>query len=77
MPDGTVITIIVDGDEYVINTPSAIYGPSTYAKKVEPIAGSSYSDGTIVTFKIGDYPADQTGVWETGGNFKLDLSATT
>lgn len=75
VPDGTVITIIVEGDEYETTTP-AVYGPSTYARKVEPLSGSAYAGGTIVTFKIDGHVADQTGSWEMGGNIEINLTAS-
>jgi hypothetical protein len=75
VPDGTVLTIIVEGDEYETTTPS-VYGPSTYAQKIIPKAGKVYTNGTAVTFKIDGHLADQTGSWETGGNIKIDLTAS-
>ncbi len=75
VPDDTVITIIVEGDEHETTTP-AVYGPSTYAHKVMPTAGKVYTNGTAVTFKIDGNLADQTGSWETGGNIKIDLTAS-
>jgi hypothetical protein len=74
--DGTIITVIIDGDEYTTTTP-AVYGPSTYAIKIVPAADAAYAEGAAVTFMIGDYTADQTGGWETGGNIELDLTAST
>ena len=74
--DGTIITVIIDGDEYTTTTP-AVYGPSTYAIKIVPAAGAAYAEGAAVTFMIGDYTAAQTGGWETGGNIELDLTAST
>lgn len=76
MSDGTIITVIIDGDEYTTTTP-AVYGPSTYAIKIVPAADAAYAEGAAVTFMIGDYTADQTGGWETGGNIELDLTAST
>jgi len=74
--DGTIITAIVRGDEYTTTTPVEVYGPSTYAIKIVPPADTAYAEGTAVTFKIGDYTADQTGGWETGGNIQLNLTAS-
>ena len=75
VPDDTVITATVGNDTYTVITP-AVYGPSTYAIKIVPPPGMSYDDGTQVTFKIGNYTAQQTGSWELGGNIELDLSAS-
>ncbi len=35
VPDGTVITTIIEGVPYSTTTPEAAYGPSTYALKIE------------------------------------------
>jgi hypothetical protein len=75
VPDGTVITAIIDGDEHTTTTP-AVYGPSTYAIKIVPPSATPYGEGTPVVFKIGDFTAAQTGAWDTGGNIELDLSAS-
>ena len=75
VPDGTIITAIVDGDEHTTETP-AVYGPSTYAIKIVPPGGAPYGQGATIQFKIGDYAASQTGSWDTGGNIELDISAS-
>jgi hypothetical protein len=74
--DGTIITAIVAGDEYTTVTPEEDYGPSTYAIKIIPPEGTAYTAGAVVTFKIGDYTADQTGAWAIGGNIELNLTAS-
>jgi len=71
--DGTVITATIEGDEYTATTPSA-YGASTYALTISPAEGVTYADGSTITFMIGDESAAETGAWESGGNFELDLS---
>jgi hypothetical protein len=73
VPDGTVITAIVAGDEYTTETPSA-YGDSTFRIRISP-AGVVYTPGTVVTFKIGGQAASQTSTWEQGGNIEVDISA--
>lgn len=75
MPEGTVITGIVESDEHTTTTP-AVYGPSTYALEIRPPEGASY-EGATVTFMIDDLVAEQTGTWVTGGNIMLNLSAVT
>ena len=75
VPAGTVITIIISGDEYETTTP-AVYGPSTYATKVHPVSSSAYADGTAVTFEVGGYLANQTGSWQRGGNIEINLTAS-
>jgi hypothetical protein len=75
VPEGTVITGIVEGDEHTTTTP-AVYGPSTYALIVTPPEGTSYEDATV-TFMVDGLVAEQTGIWVTGGNVMLNLSAVT
>lgn len=72
--DGVEITATINGDPYITTTPSD-YGPSTYVILITPPSGTTYADGTIVTFNIGSRIPDQTGIWETGGNIILNLSA--
>ena len=74
VPDGTVITAIVGGDEYTTTTPAEGYGASTYAIKIAEPDGATY-DGATVTFMIGDRSAAQTGTWELGSNVNVALSA--
>ncbi len=73
--DGTVITVIIAGDEYPTTTPAAGYGPSTYAIMIVPSGDITYTEGTLITFMIGSYTADQTASWEKGGNIELHLTA--
>lgn len=77
VPDGTVITAIIEGVPYSTTTPEAIYGPSTYALKIEPSAGAFYNYGTQIYFKIDDHVAKETATWESGSNIELNLSAST
>jgi hypothetical protein len=76
VPDGTVITAIVQGNVHTTTTPS-IYGNSTYAIVLSPPEGTIYPDGASVTFIIGNYYAFETGTWETGLNISLSLTAST
>lgn len=75
VPDGTVITAIVEDDEYTTTTPTG-YGPSTYSIAIYPPEGTSYSDGTAVFFKIDGHAADQTGILQNGQNIRRDLTAS-
>jgi len=75
VPDGTVITAIIDGDIHTTKTP-AIYGSSTYAIKIEPPSGTFYNNGTLITFKVGNYQVQETAVWEAGSNIFLNLLAS-
>ncbi|MFC1847718.1 hypothetical protein ACFLXV_00185 [Chloroflexota bacterium] len=77
VPDGTTITAIIADDTYTTTTPTAKYGPSTYAIVLLPLPGTPYDEGTVVIFEIESYEADNLGTWETGGNINLDLAAST
>ncbi len=74
--NGTVITIVVQDDVYTTTTP-AIYGDSTYAILVVPPEGKIYDDGTPVVFIIDKWYALETGIWETGLNIPLNVTAST
>ncbi len=80
VPDGTLITITIEGDTYTTTTPGLVdglpvYGNSTFAVTVVPLPGTSYSEQTAVIFKVAGYEAGQLAYWETGGNVKVDLFA--
>jgi hypothetical protein len=77
VPDGTVITAIIEGVPYSTTTPEAAYGPSTYVLKIEPSAGAFYNYGTQIYFKIDDHVAKETATWESGSNIELNLTAST
>jgi hypothetical protein len=72
VPYDTVITATIEGDTYTTETPSE-YGAASYALKIEPPAGTVYTDGTPITFKIDDNKAVNTAIWTSGGNIELDL----
>ncbi len=76
VPDGTIITAIVEDDEYTTATPTG-YGPSTYSIAIQPPDGKSYPDGTAVSFRIDGHAADQTGILQNGQNIRRDLTAST
>jgi hypothetical protein len=74
VPDGTVITAVVEGEPFETTVP-AEYGPSTYAIKIIPSEGTSYdANTTLVSFTIGDASAKETHLWVSGGNVELDLT---
>ncbi|MGB2856845.1 MAG: hypothetical protein WBC61_09425, partial [Dehalococcoidia bacterium] len=77
VPDGTVITAIIEGVPYSTTTPEAAYGSSTYVLKIEPSAGAFYNYGTQIYFKIDDHVAKETATWESGSNIELNLTAST
>jgi hypothetical protein len=74
--DGSIITATIEGVEYTTTTPTG-YGTSTYAITIQPGGNTYYADGTPVSFKITDYAADQTAIWQAGQNIRLDLTAST
>ncbi len=78
VPDGTVITAKIGGETYYTLTPSEHgYGNSTYEIIIVPPGNVTYTDGTPVTFLIGNYSAIETGTWQTGLNLVLNLTAST
>ena len=71
--DGTVITAIIEGDEYYSTTPT-IFGTSDYCLTIEPPAGKEYPEGTEVVFKIDKRTVEQTGTFKAGAVIGLDLT---
>lgn len=74
--DGTIITVIIDGNKYTTATTTG-YGASAYTIEIQPPDGMMYPEGTEVTFKVNNHPADQTGTWKAGQSIRLDLTAST
>ena len=74
--DGTLITAVIDGEEYHTHT-STGYGYSTYSITIRPPEGKSYPDGTKVTFKVNGHNSGQIASFKTGANVRLDLTAST
>ena len=75
VPDGTVITAIVDGIGYTTTTPASGYGPSSFVILIPKPQGRSF-DGKVVTFMVGSKIAPQTASWSMGGNVLVNLTAT-
>lgn len=73
VPDGTLITLVIEGDEYSVRTPG-IAGSSTYEIIVVPEPGA-YRYGTPVSFRVGNLMVEETASWEMGGNIQFDLVA--
>jgi hypothetical protein len=75
VPDGTVITALIEGAAYTTTTPADAYGPSWYAILIPQPVGQTY-EGKPISFSIGEHDA-QSLTWRKGGNFILGLSAST
>ena len=80
--EGTEVTAVIEGEEYSTTTPFEVagqqpYGNSSYALRIDPPEGKYYNDGTPISFRIGQYTANVTSRWESGGNIDLDLTANT
>lgn len=73
---GTLVTAIIDGDEYHTHTPKG-YGISTYSITITPPEGENYADGTSVAFRIDGHSADHTGMYTAGTNQVLALTSST
>ncbi len=71
---GTLITAIIDGVKYYTHTQTS-YNTSTYKFTIIPPDGKSYPDGTLVSFMIDEYPAEQTSIFQAGANFRLNLTS--
>lgn len=72
--DGTVITAVIEGDEYSTTTPT-IYGPSRYCLTVQPSNGRHYQDGTRIIFQIDGHTVEQLGAFVAGSTTELDITA--
>jgi hypothetical protein len=73
-PGGTRITAEINGIEYHTHTPID-YNTSTYSITIKPPRGKSYTDGSVVTFKVNGYRVDQESAFIAESNVGLDLTA--
>ena len=81
-PAGTVVSAWINGVQYAYATGTLNSGVMYYGLNVpgddpeteEVIEGGI--QGNTIIFKIGDLVADQTGVWRTGTNANINLTAT-
>ena len=73
---GTLVTAVVEGDEYHTNTPTG-QDSSTYSITIRPPQGKTYADGSKVSFRIAGHPAEQTGTFKPWATVRLDLTAST
>jgi glycine betaine/proline transport system permease protein len=76
VPDGTQITAIFRGDHKTKTGPAA-NGTSIYTLSIEPPEGEDYPVGESVSFVVDESIAKETGIFEPGGNFTLNLTAET
>jgi hypothetical protein len=72
---GTLITAIIQGDEYHTHTPPGL-GSSSYSITIQPPESKPYPEGTEITFKVNGYTVSQTGVFKAGTSQRLDLTAS-
>jgi hypothetical protein len=75
VPNGTIVTAIIEGYGYNTVTPAEGYGASTFRIVIPKAQGADYAN-KIVSFRINGYTASQTVVWTTGGNVLVNLTAT-
>lgn len=70
---GTLVTAVINGDEYNTHTP--LDGSSSrYCITIRPPDGKSYPDGTLVVFKVKRQNVAQTGSYKSGASISLDLT---
>lgn len=80
VPDGTLVEALIEEKVYAESLTETYQGKSVYTidipgndpgtKKVEGGA-----PGQTISFRVGGQQAEQTGVWQSGTNINLDLSA--
>jgi glycine betaine/proline transport system permease protein len=73
--EGTVVTAIYGIEDHTAETELAANGTSIYSLVIKPPEGEEYPVGDTVTFVIGEIEAHETGTYEPGGDFTLNLSA--
>ena len=64
MPDGTVITAWVE--EFSEPVGEGVAAGGSYSLKVFQFGTTSFS-GRTITFKIGEFTANEAGTWQTFG----------
>ncbi len=72
---GTVIKAIYGLEDHIAKTALAANGTSIYSLNIVPPEDKVYEVGDAVTFVIGVIEANETGIYEPGGNFTLNLTA--
>lgn len=79
--DGTVVQALIDNQVYAEGFTQTYQGDSVFAIDVPGDDPSTTTqeggrEGDTIQFKIGGILADQTGIWHSGTNVNLDLTAT-
>jgi hypothetical protein len=74
VPDGTVVTAWMNGVQYASTLTLTFGSDSVYSIDVRGDDPGG-NQGTTVVFHIGAQVADQTGLWASGTNVSLNLSA--
>jgi hypothetical protein len=82
VPDGTSIQALIGGHVYAETITQTYQGDSVYALNVtgddtDTPAVDGGREGDTVQFKIGGVLASQTGIWHSGTNVSLNLTAST
>ena len=72
---GTLITAVIEDDEYNTHTPAGD-ASSRYFITIRPPEGKTYTDGTKVVFKVNGHTTDQTATFQAGASTTLDLTAS-
>jgi hypothetical protein len=79
--DGTLIQAIINGKVYAQTFSLTYQGDSVYVLNVAgddsdtPVVDGG-KDGDTIQFNIGGTAADQSGIWNSGTNVNLDLTAS-
>ncbi len=81
VPDGTAVQALIDGKVYAEVLTQTYQGDSVYALNVtgddtDTTVKDGGREGDTVQFKIGGVLASQTGVWHSGTNVTLNLTAS-
>lgn len=81
VPDGTVVRALIDGQVYAEAPTQTYQGNSVYSVDVKgDDSDTPERDGglpdAVVQFEIGGVPADQTGLWRSGTNIEINLTAS-
>jgi hypothetical protein len=81
VPDGTSVQALIDGTVYADVLTQTYQGDSVYALNVtgddtDTTVKDGGREGDTVQFKIGGILASQTGVWHSGTNVVINLTAS-